>query len=358
VLCLPPNGEADKDEDVSMNPAPAISVIVPVHNGGENFRRCLASLAQAMPRPLEIIVVEDGGSDGSGQLAQTFGARVLRTPASEGPARARNRGAGRARGDVLLFLDSDVTVTPAIIGRVAAIFSEQPDLAAVFGTYDDAPGAENFLSQYKNLLHHYVHQTSQEEASTFWGACGAVRREIFLELGGFDQSYRWPSVEDIELGYRLRQAGHRIRLCKDLQVKHLKRWTPGSLLTTDFLHRALPWTRLILRHGAMLNDLNLRASSRASVLLVWALAGSLAGAVAWLGCLAIALMAALALLAINAPVYRFFRQKRGLLFALRAVAWHWLYYFYSGLAFGIGTIQHLSEKPSLSSRPAKGAAKH
>ncbi|MCX7823938.1 MAG: glycosyltransferase [Verrucomicrobiae bacterium] len=324
-----------------------ISVVVPVYSGGEGFRRCLASLAETRPRPLEIIVVEDGGPDQAAKEAESFGARVIRLPTTGGPARARNLGASLARGEVLLFLDADVTVPPGIIGQVVAIFSEQPDAAAVMGSYDEAPSAENFLSQYKNLLHHYVHQTSKEEASTFWGACGAVRRKVFLEMGGFDESYRWPSVEDIDLGYRLRQAGHRIRLCKELQVKHLKRWGVASLLRSDFLHRALPWTRLILRHGSMLDDLNLRPSSRASVCLAWALAGCLMATAAWPTCLAIALPVALALLAINLPVYRFFRKKRGLLFALRVVPVHWLYYFYSGLAFGIGTVQHLVNKQGL-----------
>lgn len=122
------------------------------------------------------------------------------------------------------------------------LFSRELDLAALIGSYDDAPGATNFLSQYRNLLHHYVHQTGNEEASTFWGACGAVRREVFLAMGGFDESYRQASIEDIELGYRLKRAGLKILLCKALQVKHLKRWEAGSLLKADFCYRALPWT--------------------------------------------------------------------------------------------------------------------
>ena len=65
-------------------------------------------------------------------------------------------------------------------------------------------------------------------------------------MGGHDERYRRPCIEDIELGYRLRDAGHEIRLCRDLQVKHLKRWRLGDMLTTDLLKRAVPWTRLML----------------------------------------------------------------------------------------------------------------
>lgn len=260
-----------------------VSVIIPVHNGGDSFRRCLSSLAKTTPPPSEIIVVADGDTDGSWLLAKEFNAKVLRINARGGPAQARNLGAKAAQGDILFFVDADVVVYPDTISQVASTFSREPDLAALIGSYDDAPGATNFLSQYRNLLHHYVHQTGCEEASTFWGACGAIRRQVFLSLGGFDESYRQPSIEDIELGYRLKQAGYRIRLCKDLQVKHLKRWEMGSLLKADFFYRALPWTELILRDRQLINDLNLQVSSRVSVMLVFGLLSALVAAWWWSG---------------------------------------------------------------------------
>jgi GT2 family glycosyltransferase len=320
---------------------PTISVIIPVLHGGEDFRRCLESLAKTEPRPFEIIVVADGGTDGSAELAEQAGARVVRLPVAGGPARARNAGARLATGDILFFTDADVSVACDAMKRVAEVFSGQPDLTAVIGSYDDAPGARNFLSQYKNLLHHYVHQTAREEASTFWSGCGAIRRDVFVEVGGFDESYRWPSVEDIEFGYRLRRAGGRIRLCKELQAKHLKRWTPVSLVRTDFLRRALPWTRLILRERRLPDDLNVKVSGRASVVLSGALACALAAALAHPACLLPAVVCGGALLAINLPLYRFLARKRGVLFAIAAIPWHWLYFFYSGVAFAVGVFQHL-----------------
>ncbi|MEQ9371492.1 MAG: glycosyltransferase family 2 protein [Coleofasciculus chthonoplastes F3-SA18-01] len=319
---------------------PTISVIIPVYNGGEAFRRCLSSLAQASPQPLEVIVVADGDTDGSGQFAQDFGAKVIRVPTSGGPAKARNLGAKAASGDILFFVDADVEVHNNTIGKVATTFHQEPELAALIGSYDDQPGAPNFLSQYKNLFHHYTHQTGSEDASTFWGACGAIRRDIFLAIGGFDQSYRLPCVEDIELGNRLKSRGYQIGLRKTIQVKHLKCWRTYSLLRADIFYRAIPWTAIILRDREMVNDLNLNLSNRISVVLVYTLLAALIAVwwipTAWVGVAGLSL----GLLAINASVYQFFYQKRGFLFALQTVPWHWLYYFYSGLAFAIGLVRH------------------
>src|SRR5262249_5940476 len=151
--------------------------------------------------------------------AGPLGMRVLVTGARRGPAAARNLGARVARGDVLFFLDADVVVPPSALAQAVQVFRDHPEVGALIRSYDDAPGAPNFLSQYKNLFHHYVHQHAREEGYTFWGAAGAIRRDLFLELGGFDEKYRYPSIEDIELGYRLKAAGHRTRVCKTLQVK-------------------------------------------------------------------------------------------------------------------------------------------
>lgn len=320
---------------------PRISVVIPVCNGGRGFTNCLRGVAKAVPPPAEVIIVADGDGDGAWHLGQRYGARILRIPTRGGPARARNLGARAAGGDILFFIDADVTIPAEAVGQVVAIFSHEPDLAAVFGSYDDAPAASNFLSQYKDLLHHYIHQTSGESAATFWAGCGAIRRDVFFAVGGFDEGYRQPSIEDIELGYRLKQAGYRIRLWKTLQVKHSKRWGVGSLLRSDFFHRAIPWTELILRDRRLINDLNLRLSSRVSVVLAHTLVVALVGSWRWASFWIFAWAAAVGLLALNAPVYRFFWRKRGLGFALLAIPWHWFYYVYSGFAFALGMARHL-----------------
>lgn len=302
---------------------------------------CLSSLLATAPPPAEIIVVADGDSDNSWLVAQQPGVRVIREPACSGPARARNQGARQATGSILLFLDADVVISSDLIDRVAMIFEQDPGLAAVFGSYDDEPAQLNFFSQYKNLFHHFIHQHANEQASTFWGACGAIRRDIFDAAGGFDEGYRKPSVEDIELGYRLSARGYRIRLEKSLQVKHLKRWGWGSLLESDIFCRALPWTDLILRYRQFGRDLNLQTSSRICVMAVFGMVVTVAGAFFHSG-LGIPSGIFLALiLFLNRTLLRFFYQKRGLRFAGKAAIWLCCYYLYGGLAFVVGTIRFM-----------------
>jgi GT2 family glycosyltransferase len=328
----------------------SVSVIVPVHNGGDRFRRCLESLRSTFPQPAEVIVAADGDTDGSWQLAEAFGFQVLKTASRGGPARARNLGASKAKGDILFFIDADVTLPRDAVTRVKAIFEQEPEVAALLGSYDDEPGETNFLSQYRNLLHHHVHQRGREEASTFWGACGAIRRDIFLTVGGFDERYREPSIEDIELGYRLKQAGHRIRLSKTLQVKHLKCWKVGSMLWTDVFVRALPWTELILRDRRFINDLNTDMAGRTSVVLVFVLLSSLFLSFWQPLALAATGVMAVILMAVNAPLYRFFLRKRGIRFTLQSIPCHWLYFLYSGTAFAVGTLRHFTIRDPLSKR--------
>lgn len=327
----------------SQTTAAAVSVIVPAICADEGLRSCLAALQSLDPPAADLIVVVDGGDAETAAVARAHGAQVVVLADRRGPAAARNAGARIARGDILMFADSDVTVRPDAIARVLSALDTPPGYDAVIGSYDDAPAATDFLSQYKNLAHHFVHQTSNERACTFWSACGAIRREAFERAGGFDERYRRASIEDIELGSRLVAGGSRIRLVKSLQITHLKRWRVASLLSTEIADRAIPWTRLILRTGRMPNDLNLRWSGRLAVAASVLLAGALAVAVLYPAALVGAAVLAGAVLALDAPLARFFWAKRGALFAARAMAWHWIHHLCSATGFSAGAILHAAE---------------
>jgi hypothetical protein len=321
-----------------------LSVVVPVHNGGAELRTCLQALMNSRRKADEVLVIDDGSTDGTIACAEAFSTKVIRLEGPpHGPAFARNRGAKKAKGDVLVFIDADVVVHPETLGGFERVFLDQPTVAAVFGSYDDQPPGLSRVSRFKNLLHHYVHQHGMREAETFWAGCGAVRRDVYLSFDGFSESYGRPSIEDIELGVRLREAGHRILLCPEILCTHLKRWTLRSLVCTDIFSRAVPWTRLILQLGQLPSGLNTDGKSRWSALLAWLLVFGILGhlisfAVGWRwGAVSMAgacLGCGLILSLLNAPLYRFFFQHGDKRFGLTAVALHGFYLLYSSLIFG------------------------
>jgi GT2 family glycosyltransferase len=234
----------------------ALAAIVPATDRPASLERCLAALQRGERSPEETIVQEG--------------------PPGAGPAAARNLAAARTAADVLVFVDSDVEVHPDALAEIARRFSADPGLTALFGAYDDEPADPGLTSRYRNLLHHHVHSGAAGEAETFWAGLGAVRREAFEAAGGFDvDRFPEPSVEDIELGMRLRRQGAKILLAPEIRGRHLKAWTPRSMIHTDFARRGVPWARLLLRDGSDSTALNLgwqrRASTLASVLLLAAL---------------------------------------------------------------------------------------
>jgi GT2 family glycosyltransferase len=217
------------------------SAIMPATDRPPTMERCAQAIRAADNPPDEVIVVD--------------------SPAGMGPAAARNAGATRATGEILVFVDSDVLVHPDVFTRIRAAFEAEPNLAAIFGSYDDVPSMHGAVSTFRNMLHHYVHQGSGGIATTFWAGLGAVRREAFVEVDGFDDwRFRSPSVEDIELGLRLATAGGLIRLDPEIQGTHLKRWGLRSMMLTDLLYRGMPWTALMLDRGPKAARLNLRGS--------------------------------------------------------------------------------------------------
>lgn len=284
-----------------------LSAIVPATNDPPTLERCVAAIREAAEAPDELIVVERADLPG--------------------PAAARNEGATRATGDVLVFVDADVVARPDAFRRIRRAFEADAELAALFGSYDDEPGDPGVVSTFRNLLHHHVHHAGAGPASTFWAGLGAIRRDAFAAAGGFDaHRYPHPSVEDIELGLRISAAGGRIRLDPTVQGTHLKAWTLGGMLHTDFARRGIPWTELLLEHGGASTALNLGWRHRLSALAVLTAAASSAGRRRRLAAVSL-----VALVALNADFYRVLLRRRGPLQAAAGVGLHALHHL-SGIA--------------------------
>lgn len=327
---------------------PYLSVIVPAYNGERVLPQSLAALhASTLPRDAwELIVIDDASTDGTDIVAAQHADTVVRlTGKPHGPAYARNRGFEVARGEVIVFVDADVCVHPDTLARFVSIFATQSDVGAVFGSYDAHPTAPNFISQYRNLLHHYHHQANAGDAETFWAGCGAIRADVFQAAEMYDEwHFSRPQIEDIELGNRIHALGHRILLRPEIQCKHLKRWTLRGMLVADLKDRGVPWARLLVAQGSALRSkaLNLRTQEKICTVLAWAMLGLVVAALlldneryAFA-----AFLCVITMVTMNLRLYGFFERLRGFVFALRVIPVHLLYYCLNGVAAGYGWLLH------------------
>jgi len=338
-------------------PRPLLTVIVPAYNCAAMLMQCLNGLlASTLPRDeWELIVVDDRSTDQTPEMADGIVDQLIYTPPGpRGPGLARNHATEHAHGLAMVFVDADVVVSPDALERFATIFRSQPDVAAVFGAYDVNPGAPGFVSQYRNLLHHWVHAQQPGEAQTFWAGCGAVRLDAFRAVGGFDgMRYPRPQIEDIELGYRLHDRGFRILLDPSIQGTHLKTWTLNKMARTDLLDRAVPWMYLLLdrRETAENGPLNLGIRDKVltavmgvavASLLALLVTTELIWLVPMLGCLLLVAFG-------NLPLFAWFAEIRGAPFALGTVPLRMIFY----LASGFGVVWSIATHPFKPQLPPK-----
>lgn len=324
----------------------SLSVVIAVRNAAWHLHACLQSIRESLTAPLEVIVVDDCSDDDPRRVAETWGASVTRLEVQSGPGRARNAGAAVARGDVVVFVDADVCVHPDTLQRLKTRFEAEPDVDAVFGSYGELAGSDNFISRYKNFQHHFMHQRGSADAWTFWSGCGAVRRQVFLEHGGFSTAYRRPAVEDIEFGMRLFRAGHRLRLDRRVQATHMKRWTFPTLVRSDALDRSAPWTELLLKHGRLPDDLNVGWTQRLSVgvSLVLLTATIAIGHVPWHWLSVLAAVSVVLIAWLNLDFYRFLAARWGRLNALSAVPFHVVYFLCCASGALIGAVRYAASR--------------
>ena len=295
----------------------SLTVIVPATDRPATLARCRAAIERAADTSVEVLVVDE--------------------PPDTGPAEARNLGAQRASGDVLVFIDADVEIHTDALALIRSAFERDPALTALFGLYDDAPDSAGLVSAFRNLLHHHVHLEGAGAATTFWTGVGAVRREAFLTAGGFDaERYPRPAIEDIELGMRLSAGGARIVLDPRIKGKHLKRWTLSSMVRTDFWGRGVPWVELLLEHRSGSTALNLGWRHRLStVACVVGLAALLTGRHR------AAAAAGGSLLVLNRRFYGLLEQRLGLGGALVGSGLHAVHHLTGAAAVPFGIVRFL-----------------
>jgi GT2 family glycosyltransferase len=336
---------------------PSLSVIIPVYNGAIALERCLGAVSAQLVPGDEVIVVDDGSTDGAGAVAGQFGATLIRLDRRSGTAAARNRGAERATRPLLFFVDADVVVHDDVVAHGRAAFAN-PTVDAVIGSYDDTPEARTVVSQFKNLAHHYFHQRAGGPIGSFWGGCGFITRERFEAVGGFDESrFSRPSIEDVELGWRVTDRGGRILLDPDIQVTHLKQWTLGSLIKTDVFYRAVPWIRWSLERRRLSDRLNTGRLQQVALVIALLLVGSGVAAIASNAARIMFAGVAVTAFVINQSLFRLFWRKGGTRLLVAGFALQQLYYWcaFAGLMIGVAMFYRGGRRP-VAAPPARVGA--
>ncbi len=209
------------------------SIVVPAHNAEATLERCLTACLHQTYGTIEVIVVDDGSTDDTARIAQSFPVECL-SQTQRGPAAARNAGARHARGDVLVFTDSDCVPHADWVEQLLSGFED--GAAAVGGTYSTA-NPESLLAR---LIHEEImvrHDRYDAEVDFLGSFNVAYRRCAFEKAGGFDEDFRMASGEDNDLAYRLADAGERLRFVREAVVKH------------HHPDRLIPYLRSQMRHG-------------------------------------------------------------------------------------------------------------
>jgi len=317
-----------------------ISVVIPVYNGEATLAGCIESLlGQTIPAH-EIIVVNDGSRDGTVEVAGRYPVRLLDLERNQGAARAKNRGAEIATGEVLFFTDADCHLQPEGLDCILETLAD-PDIDGVVGLLGQSCPYPNFASQFKNLWMHFTYARQPRRVGLFFTSAAAIRREIFQREGGFDPHYAGASItEDIEFGQRLLAKHYLLVIDKRLTVEHQKHYGAKGVLRTD-LQRARGLFQTYLRNKASEEPRAHYASVpwyfQAGVgvlglglaLLLIGIVAALLGAgrtALWLG-LALCLLS----LALNAPFLLALTRWRGLWFGVKSVGFLFIDLLFSGL---------------------------
>ncbi len=237
---------------------PYFSIIIPYYNAPEKLDRLLASIETSKHAPPhEIIVVDDGSIPAlsfsptreSAFLKRGFPiksgmTRLIRLKKNHGPAVARNRGAAKARGKFLVFMDCDVEVFPDTCANIAKIYRDDPDVVALTGVWVKEQKSHAFFPNFK-ALRDWSYWIHERDASGYYflfsTRIASIKKAVFQRLGGFDETYPAPLIEDIELTYRIARR-YAIIFAPHVRVRHeFEGFWP---VAKKYFWRTYYWTKL------------------------------------------------------------------------------------------------------------------
>lgn len=213
---------------VSGDRRPLVSVIMAAYNAAQYLRPALESVFAQDWRPLEVVVVDDGSTDETAEIAGSFPEVVCIRQENQGPAAARNAAVAHSRGELLANLDSDDLMLPGRLSVQAGRLLEHPELGAVFGR-----------QEWLNAPAWMARDAVYGDVDGIPLSSIMLRREIFLELGGYDSAFE--PGEDMDLVVRMRERGIAYEVLPEvvLQRRHHESSLTGGRAPHEPLVRSL-----------------------------------------------------------------------------------------------------------------------
>jgi len=211
-----------------------ISVVIPVYNSALTLKECLDAIFHSSFNDFEVIVVSDNSSDDSVQIAKQYQCKIIELNENRGPGFARNKGAQLAKGEILLFVDSDVIIDKESLNSLNNKFNDN-DVNVVQGVYSHEPNYQNIATQYQQSFYcYYSWDLNIKYTSSLITNCFAIRRDIFEDVKGFNTDIKGATCEDEEFGYVLIEKGHKILILRQLNGKHRVNYNFKKLIKRNF----------------------------------------------------------------------------------------------------------------------------
>jgi len=203
-----------------------LSIVIPIYNSEKTLKPVLKAIFNSkLNCPLEIILIDDGSKSIKAvkKIMTEFSKKQIKLYRQKhlGPAVARNLGVKKAKSNIIVFVDSDVILEPDCLSQIINDFKKDKNLSALNGVYLKRPANPSFFTWYFSLFKYFQWVKSDiKDYTGFSTKIAAIKRQVFLKLGGFDKKYKDALVEDYEFGYRLRKQKYKVLVDNQVCAAH------------------------------------------------------------------------------------------------------------------------------------------
>lgn len=233
-----------------------VSFVIPVYNGASTIKQCLSSFTCEDLTDVEVILVDDASDDGTPEMASPIlsriNGRLIKLSGHSGAAVARNRGARKACGDILVFTDADCIIQVGLVEKIKQIAGELTPGSILGGTYTSLSADGGLFSDFQSVFINYSETKHPHRPDYIPTHLMIIRRADFLFLEGFREEFL-PILEDVEFSHRARERGFRLRMIPSLQVGHIFNYTFFKSLKNAF-RKSFYWTIYSLQNRDILKD--------------------------------------------------------------------------------------------------------